>query len=416
MSYQFARLETYSTKGNSKRRNVAAICAEAARAPDAAPHVAAPLPPTVLYGVDPIAALAMHDDHIATSKQALRGTGERIRKDTHTLACCVASYPDFTRPAPVGEASRPSISDPERRAGYERWKADAIAFMLCDAERYGRKVLSIVEHIDEDHPHLHSIEIADNPRADCKAAHPGLIAKVAAEKANPQDKKAATRALKMAMSGYQDDYFRAVGVKHGQARTGPKRRRLSRAAWNAEQREAAAAAERLNALATEQEAASLAQAEAIAERRRNIAFAARTQKAASELMAAAERNAAETAAKTAEIERHYGALERGLDAMETGEIVGPHARIKNAFDYGTLETDKRQLLDQEISPARHRLWTFAKKITDFVSEKLKELLLRERGLDEREALLEARIAAAEPFLGEAERLALNVIKTPGLRP
>lgn len=416
MSYQFARLETYSTKGNSKRRNVAAICAEAARAPDAAPHVAAPLPPTVLYGVDPMRALTLHDDHIAVSKQALRGTGERIRKDTHTLACCVASYPDFTRPAAEGEPSRPSISDPERRAGYDRWKADAIAFMLSDAEHYGRKVLSIVEHIDEDHPHLHSIEIADNPRADCKAAHPGLIAKVAADKANPQDKKAATRAFKMAMSSYQDDYFRSVGVKHGQARTGPKRRRLSRAAWNAEQREAAAAAERLNALAAEQEAASLAQAEAIAERRRNIAFAARTQKAASDLMAEAERKAAETAAKTAEIEHHYVALDRGLDAMETGEIVGAHARIKNAFDYGALDSEKRQNLDQEINPARHRLWKFAKKISDFVSEKVKELLLREKGLDEREALLEARIAAAEPFLGEAERLALNVIKTQGFRP
>lgn len=415
MSYQFARLETYSTKGNSKRRNVAAICAEAARAPDAAPHVAAPLPPSVLYGVDPMTALAIHDDHIVASKQALRGTGERIRKDTHTLACCVASYPDFTKPAPEGEPSRPTINDPERRAGYERWKADAIAFMKAEAERYGRRVLSIVEHIDEEHPHLHSIEIADNPRADCKAAHPGLIAKVEAEKASPQDKKAATRAFKMAMSGYQDDYFRSVGVKHGQARTGPKRRRLSRAAWNAEQREAAAAAERLNALAAEQEAASLAQAEAIADRQRNIAFAARTQKAASELMAEAEHKAAETAAKTAEIEQHYAALDRGLDAMEAREIIGPHPRIKNAFDYGNLPSQERQLLDQEISPARHRLWNFAKKISDFVSAKVKELLTKENELEQREAALEARIIAAEPFLEAAERRALATT-SPKMKP
>lgn len=407
MSYQFARLETYSTKGNSKRRNVAAICAEAARAVDAAPHVAAPLPPSVVYGVDPMTALAIHDDHILASKQALRGTGERIRKDTHTLACCVASYPDFTKPAPQGGPSRPTINDPERRAGYERWKADAVSFMKAEAERYGRRVLSIVEHIDEEHPHLHSIEIADNPRADCKAAHPGLIAKVEAEKASPQDKKAATRAFKMAMSGYQDDYFRSVGVKHGQARTGPKRRRLSRATWNAEQREAAAAAERLNMLAAEQEAASQAQAEAIAERRGNIAFVARVQKATSELMAEAERKAAETAAKKAEIEHHYAALDRGLDAIEAGEIVGAHARIKNAFDYGTLDIEKRQILDQEISPARHRLWKFAKKISDFVSQKVKELLTKEKELDQREASLEARITAAEPLLQEAEKRALG---------
>lgn len=408
MSYQFVRLETYSTKGNRKRRNVAAICAEAARAPDAAPHVATPLPPRVLYGVDPIAALAMHDDHIAASKRALRGTGERIRKDTHTLACCVASYPDFTRPAPEGQPSRPSINDPDRQAAYERWKADAVAFMLDDATRYGRRILSIVEHIDEDHPHLHSIEIADNPRGDCKAAHPGLIAKGAAERANPQDKKAATRAFKMAMSSYQDDYFRSVGVKHGQARTGPKRRRISRAAWNAEQREAAAAAERLNALAAEQDAASMAQAEAMAERQRTIAFAAKTQKAAAEIMAEAERKVAETATKTAEILVHYAALDRGLDALETGEIVGPHPKIMGAFDYGKLDVEEKVSLDREIHPARHRLWKFAKKISDFISTKMKELLTKERQLEQREAALEARITAAEPFLQEAEKRAIGM--------
>ncbi len=407
MSYQFVRLETYSTKGNSKRRNVAAICAEAARAPDAAPHVAAPLPPKVLHGVDPMAALLMHDEHVARSKQALRGTGDRIRKDTHTLACCVASYPDFTRPAPEGQPSRPTIHDPDRRATYERWRADAIQFMLTEAERYGRRVLSIVEHTDEDHPHLHSIEIAANPRADCKAAHPGLIAKTAAEKASPQDKKAATRAFKMAMSGFQDDYFRAVGIKHGQARTGPKRRRLSRAAWNAEQREAASAADRLNRLAAEQEAASIAQAQAAAEKQRNIAFAANAQKVAAQLMEEAERTFSETAAKTAEIEKHYAALDRGLNAMQTGDIVGAHPRIVDAFEYGDISLDEKISLDQEIQPARHRLWVFAKKVTDFFVSKTKELLRRENDLKQREMAFEERIKSIEPYLNEAEQRAIG---------
>jgi hypothetical protein len=352
-------------------------------------------------------ALEIHDEHIAASKGALRGTGERIRKDTHTLACSVASYPDFTRPAPEGAPSRPTIHDPERLADYERWKADAIAFMQADAQRYGRKVLSIVEHLDEDHPHLHSLEIADNPRADCKAAHPGLIAKTAAEKANPQDKKAATRAFKMAMSAYQDEYFRSVGAKHGQARTGPKRRRLSRPAWNAEQRQAQAAAETLRLLSLEQEATAAAAAEAAFAQRQGMAIATAGQKAAAKIIADAERKAAEAAAKTAEIEKHYAALDRGLDAMEDGEILGPHPKITGAFEYGEISLDAKVSLDHEIQPARHRLWTFAKKISEFVAAKVKELLTKEKELEQREAALEARIAAAEPFLQEAERRALG---------
>ena len=37
------------------------------------------------------------------------------------------------------------------------------------------------------------------------------------------------------MRGWQDNYHRDVGLKHGQARTGPKRRRMDRATWKAEQ-------------------------------------------------------------------------------------------------------------------------------------------------------------------------------------
>lgn len=416
MSYQFARLETYSSKGNTKRRNVAAICAEAARAPDAAPHVAAPLPPSVLYGVDPMTALSMHDHHIAASKQALRGTGERIRKDTHTLACCVASYHDFTRPAPEGAPSRPTISDRDRRVGYERWKVDAIAFMLADAGRYGRKVLSIVEHLDEDHPHLHSIEIALNGRADCKAAHPGEMAKTAAAKTNPGQKHSATRAFKMAMSSYQDDYFRAVGVKHGQARTGPRRRRLSREAWNAEQREAAAAAVRLEKLRRDQVGAITASLEADRAQHAARATVAAAQKEAAEIIQHAETQAAENVGRLEQIDIHYRALDRGIDALASGEIAGPHPKIRDAFDYAPMPLQERVSLDQEIHPARHRLWLFAKKVTDFIGSKLSEILKREKDLDARETAFAARIEAAKPYLDIAERRALETGSTNGLVP
>lgn len=44
-----------------------------------------------------------------------------------------------------------------------------------------------------------------------------------------------SRSYKQAMRSWQDRYHAAVGAKHGQARTGPRRRRLDRAAWKAEQ-------------------------------------------------------------------------------------------------------------------------------------------------------------------------------------
>ncbi len=386
------------------------ICAEAARAPDSAPHVASPLPPTVLYGVDPMAALEIHDQHIVASKNALRGTGVRIRIDTHTLACCVASYPDFTRPAPDGEHSMPTINDPGRREAYERWKTDVIAFMQADAERSGRRILSIVEHLDEDHPHLHSIEIADNRRADCKVTHPGLIAKAASMKAGAKDSKTARRAYKMAMSAYQDDYFRAVGVKHGQARTGPKRRRLSRTAWNAEQREAQAAAVRLATLQNNQVAAITMSAAAERKEAAARSILADAQKEAAAIIKKAEEQAAETLARQGEIETHYRALDRGIDALSTGEIEGPHPRLKDAFTYGSMPLEKRVSLDREINPARHRIWVFAKKISDFLSAKIYEIIRREERVAEREAVLEARIQAIEPYLDVAERRAIDSVR------
>ena len=44
-----------------------------------------------------------------------------------------------------------------------------------------------------------------------------------------------SRSYKRVMSSWQDRYHAEVGAKHNQARTGPRRRRLDRAAWKAEQ-------------------------------------------------------------------------------------------------------------------------------------------------------------------------------------
>lgn len=50
MGYQFVHLESFSRKGDDKGRSTAFVLAEARRDPAASVHVAARLPPVVVYG------------------------------------------------------------------------------------------------------------------------------------------------------------------------------------------------------------------------------------------------------------------------------------------------------------------------------------------------------------------------------
>jgi len=61
--------------------------------------------------------------------------------------------------------------------------------------------------------------------------HPGEAAK----KNAPNKKLAKKKAYTDAMRQYQDDYFQDIASRYGMARTGPERRRMTRAEWQAEQ-------------------------------------------------------------------------------------------------------------------------------------------------------------------------------------
>ncbi|CAM4127774.1 hypothetical protein [Paracoccus yeei] len=76
-----------------------------------------------------------------------------------------------------------------------------------------------------------------------------------------------SRSYKQAMRGWQDRYHAEVGAKHGQARTGPRRRRLDRAAWKAEQERLKAQKDAEIAVERAEEARRLADEE---ERRRDL--------------------------------------------------------------------------------------------------------------------------------------------------
>ncbi|RQP06737.1 MAG: hypothetical protein D1H97_06100 [Paracoccus sp. BP8] len=261
----FAHKQTYSRKGNSKSRSVSEVADEAERLDGACPHVENPQPPSILEGIRPSEAVELIEQRIAEQnkllrrlrkeqperKEALRG----IRSDTHVMIGSVFSFPD-----PVEEMDE---------ADYLRWRRDVIAFAKADAARNGAEVLSIIEHRDETHPHVHVLAVpicADgNMRMDAKRCHEGH---------REQDRHkdhgwsgSPSRSYKQAMRGWQDRYHAEVGAKHGQARTGPRRRRLDRAAWKAEQERLKAQKEAEIAILRAEEARRLADEE---ERRRDL--------------------------------------------------------------------------------------------------------------------------------------------------
>ena len=106
--------------------------------------------------------------------------------------------------------------------------------------QYGERLLSVVEHTDEAHPHLHFYAV---PRAgeSFDVLHRGRSA--AAKKASEGAKKGAQNAAyREAMREWQDEFSNAVALDFGLARLGPKRRRLTRGQWKAEKVQAKALA------------------------------------------------------------------------------------------------------------------------------------------------------------------------------
>lgn len=219
--YQFARIQTYSLKGNSANRSAVSVLSENSRVAGSANHVKNPKPPRLLYGIDPIEIAPIIEQRIADAKAGLRGTGQRIQSNTHVLEGAVYSHP-----LTIEDLLRSKADS----ATYLAWRKDAIAFAIDDAQRRGLEVLSVVEHLDESHPHLHVLAIPilneSNPRLDAKNCHPGHVASKQAADAgsNPKEQMAAYR---QAMQGWQDLVWENVSAVHGLTRIGPRLKRLT---------------------------------------------------------------------------------------------------------------------------------------------------------------------------------------------
>ena len=99
-------------------------------------------------------------------------------------------------------------------------------------------MVSIVEHLDEKHGHLHVLVSAGGRSV--KPLHPGYAASVPLRQAGAT--QAAQSDAYSAARAWQDEYQEKVAAACGLARLGPGRQRLSRAQWLDQQRQVEAAA------------------------------------------------------------------------------------------------------------------------------------------------------------------------------
>lgn len=277
---QFIHIQTWSAKPNKGGQSIAQVIAEVMREPEYAGHVETPAPPRPLLG-NPALFAADHAKHVAerSTVATMRDGSERvraIRSDRHTMASIVMSYP----------VPRSAIVTDDAHAALARWEAAHVAWL---SDTYGDQLRVVVAHDDEEHPHLHAWLLPDDPGADATTLHPGKRAKKTAEAEAKEEGlapreavKLGNRALKEAMTAWQDEYHAAVGAPLGLTRSGPRRRRLSREQWKAEKATAKAHAASFERVAELDASSSQISAEAMEERKeaRRILLAAKEQREA----------------------------------------------------------------------------------------------------------------------------------------
>ncbi len=231
---QFMHLQSYSRKANEGGQSVEQVLAEASRVPEYSKHVADPRPPSLVYGLAADEVRRLHDEMVAAGgvevtlkdgRTARRG----IRKDRHTLMTAVASHP-----LPTDLVN----TKPDARADYERWRDHNLAWLKA---RFGDKLVSVIEHWDEKHPHIHAYILPlDDPTCSARQLNPAWQAKEEAMETARAAGHGDKAALKLGNAAYrakarelQDHYYEHVSLACGLTRTGPKRERLSRLQWKA---------------------------------------------------------------------------------------------------------------------------------------------------------------------------------------
>ncbi|EKN4176615.1 hypothetical protein NUF64_004451 [Yersinia enterocolitica] len=219
MSYQFIHIEDYSvnvskkTKNDGKNkkynnetkgRSVSQIISEAKREDGFCSHVEKPKDPTILYGksLEEVEKLAM-EYHSKTKIIDKNGKEKKLRSDANVLLAGVISL------------------NRENMEIWDEYKNDSIEYLK---NKYGKKLISVIEHTDEEHPHLHFYCIQDVGKK-FDLLHDG---KKALFENKDKIKHEQNIAYLDAMRAFQEDFFKVVSLNHGLSKDGPRRARMSR--------------------------------------------------------------------------------------------------------------------------------------------------------------------------------------------
>lgn len=223
MAFQFLHIESYgfqrSSRAKKEKWTIPDVLGEVTRQPGHCDHVEVPKVPVHVYGVltpdQIIPEINRRKEVVEHARKAL------VRKDAQLMLAGVASYPAS---APVGD--------------YDGWERETIGFLV---EEFGEALVCVLRHEDETYLHLHFYAIPAVDSFSIRSIHPGVRAREAAARAvkggSEADRKARQNAYVSAMKAFLDRYFSRVSSLYGMSRTGPRRRRLTRAEWKEEQRQ-----------------------------------------------------------------------------------------------------------------------------------------------------------------------------------
>ncbi len=225
MSYQFIHIESYSRTGTSReihksngtvvkveKWSAAQVGAEACRLEGQCPHVENPKEPGQLYGVSPLEAVKLAEEWAEQKKDP---KGRKYRSDGLCLLAGVISVPQ------------------ERANDWDTLKGEYVEFLK---EKYGPRLKSVIEHLDEECPHLHFYAVPE-PTENFDDIHDGR--KAAAAVGFKAKTCLRNQAFKTAMRSFQVTFYEKVAKAQGFLRFGPKRVRLTRAQWVAQKEQAA---------------------------------------------------------------------------------------------------------------------------------------------------------------------------------
>ncbi|MEQ1183767.1 plasmid recombination protein, partial [Acinetobacter nosocomialis] len=219
MSYQFIHIEDYGrnaakkTKNDGKNkkyndetkgRSVSQIISEAKRENGFCPHVEKPEDPILLYGVglEEVERLAI-EYHENTKIADKNGKVKKLRTDANILLAGVISL------------NRENIEI------WDDYKNDSIAYLK---NKYGKNLISVIEHTDEEHPHLHFYCIQDTGKR-FDLLHDGKKALFENKDKKKHDQNIA---YLDSMRAFQEDFYKVVSSNYGLSKDGPRRARMSR--------------------------------------------------------------------------------------------------------------------------------------------------------------------------------------------